>query len=366
MENGRWSAVRYGRTWCCLASGGGARAPTDWLCPGHHLRPQGLVGRVLNRHPPAAQHGPLARAASPRPDPAPGTSRPALYPCDARRSLVSGRGFRRPIRFRRVPATPASGRPARPGARSARPGPLPSLGSSASPRRRFPRRRADSPPLVPGGLRVRDASATPVPPRSPLAHAGRPRFGVPRGMPLIGRERPRRLLSPRPRGSPQGIALPSRGVHSSHRADDFLRAASPRRKRFMHCSGTKLVALGRPRAEAFDACTNIAIETAWLATFENECTRAAGPPATRHDARVAIAQRACVLERYAGALRMPDLPLIVGFELRAQPSQTAPVLDAPIFPAGETGPWGPDRILAPLGSLLLPQVAASAESPLRN
>jgi hypothetical protein len=111
-----------------------------------------------------------------------------------------------------------------------------------------------------------------------------------------------------------------------------------------------LAAFGRDTAEAFDACTNIAIGTAWLSSFESEC--AAQAP---RSARSALRERPCVLQRYAEALRMPDLAAVVTLELRAQKRFPLAVFDAPIFPrAPAARSWGPDRLWATPSPLLTP------------
>jgi len=113
-----------------------------------------------------------------------------------------------------------------------------------------------------------------------------------------------------------------------------------------------VTAFGRDPTDAFDACTNTAIGTAWLSTFESECARAAHAP---RSARAAIDERPCVLRRYAEALRMPDLVMVVTLELRAQRPAPLAVFDAPIFAPAGVRPWGPDRVFAPLTSLVTPE-----------
>jgi len=112
-----------------------------------------------------------------------------------------------------------------------------------------------------------------------------------------------------------------------------------------------VAAFGRESAEAFDPCTNAAIGTAWLSAFESECARAA---LARRLATVALDERACVLRSYAEALNMPDLVTVVTLELRAQRPTPLAIFDAPILAPPSTRPWGPDRVFAPLTSLLTP------------
>lgn len=110
-----------------------------------------------------------------------------------------------------------------------------------------------------------------------------------------------------------------------------------------------VTAFGRDTAQAFDACTNIAIGTAWLSTFESECARAAHAPRSH---AAALEHRACVLRHYAEAVGMPELAAVVTLELRAQRPMPLAVFDAPIFALPQARPWGPDRVFPPLRSLL--------------
>jgi hypothetical protein len=111
-----------------------------------------------------------------------------------------------------------------------------------------------------------------------------------------------------------------------------------------------LATFGRELAEGFDPCINVAVGTAYLSAFDRQCTALRRsiprPPAAE--------RRACVLRRYADALNMPELVLVVALELRAQPSSVATVFEAPIFPTEAVDRWGPDRIFAPLFPSLPP------------
>jgi hypothetical protein len=119
-----------------------------------------------------------------------------------------------------------------------------------------------------------------------------------------------------------------------------------------------LAAYGRSVSDAFDACTNVAIGTAYLAAFDAECSRAPGRP--RHPAPAAVERRACVLRRYADALDMPELVLVVNLELRSLRSVPPAVFEAPIFEAAPEHPWGPTQILAPVDPAL---TAAPSPAP---
>lgn len=113
-----------------------------------------------------------------------------------------------------------------------------------------------------------------------------------------------------------------------------------------------VAAFGRESAEAFDPCTNTAIATAWLSTFESECARAAHAAHAPHSKRVALEQRPCVLRRYAEALHMPDVVTVVTLEVSAQRPTPLAIFNAPIFAPAAARPWGPDHVFAPLTSLL--------------
>jgi hypothetical protein len=123
-----------------------------------------------------------------------------------------------------------------------------------------------------------------------------------------------------------------------------------------------LAAFGRDLGDAFDPCTNVAIGTAYLAEFDSECAHA---PGSRRPAGGAE-RRACVLQRCAQALQMPELPIVVNLELRSRRGAVQAVFEAPIFPPPTAPAWGPLQIFAPLRpSLAAPQAPSSpARSPL--
>jgi hypothetical protein len=107
-----------------------------------------------------------------------------------------------------------------------------------------------------------------------------------------------------------------------------------------------LVAFGRSLADAFDPCTNVAIGTAYLSAFDSDCSHDTGRPP--HRPVTGTERRACVLRRYAEALDMPELVLVVNLELRSLRGAPPTVFEAPIFAAAPEHPWGPVQIFAPL------------------
>jgi len=126
-----------------------------------------------------------------------------------------------------------------------------------------------------------------------------------------------------------------------------------------------LAGFGRDRREAFDACVNVAIGTAWLAAFGTDCARGGhGLPRVRGPRDT----RACVLRRYADAIEMPDLVPVVTreLELRAKSPKPLAVIDSGLFPTAPSGPWGPNRIFAPVTSLLLPPEEPSKRGEARR
>jgi hypothetical protein len=132
-------------------------------------------------------------------------------------------------------------------------------------------------------------------------------------------------------------------------------------------------AFGRTVPDLFDGCTNIAIGTAMLSNFAQQCEseahprsdraralatqRTDGKPARRLRARAPISggasRRQCVLRKYGEASAFVGLYEFVSLELSFQqhralfPSLTAKAQESPIFAGpsgGQAGPWGPDRI----------------------
>ncbi len=109
-----------------------------------------------------------------------------------------------------------------------------------------------------------------------------------------------------------------------------------------------LSAFGRTLEDGFDPCVNVAVGTAYLSAFDDECARTCHVRSPAHNP----ARRDCVLRRYAEAIQMPDLEAIVSLELRFQKALLRSVYESPIFPPGPPHSWGADRIFAPLSSPL--------------
>jgi transglycosylase-like protein with SLT domain len=115
---------------------------------------------------------------------------------------------------------------------------------------------------------------------------------------------------------------------------------------------------GRELADAFDPCTSVAIGSAMLSAFDEECARERPShpdlPAPRRRRRLPPAalvpsRRACVIRKYGEAIRMADFEMVTNLELGFQ----RPVIrgsvsvDAPVFPPDNARAWGPDCILVP-------------------
>lgn len=116
----------------------------------------------------------------------------------------------------------------------------------------------------------------------------------------------------------------------------------------MQLTPTWIDSFGRTNRDAFDACTNIAIGTAMLSQFDYECglsNATATPLADRQ-------RRACVIQRYADAIGVPEFVTVTNLELRFQrPAPFADhVLDTPIlFVAATESGGGADRIFVQVG-----------------
>ena len=121
-----------------------------------------------------------------------------------------------------------------------------------------------------------------------------------------------------------------------------------------------LAAYGQQLADAFDPCVNIAIGSAMLSAFDDDCVHHRGRPIRPRPLPDAPApnitplhplspRRLCVVRAYADATEQPDLEQAVTLELNQPAARTAlpdPV-DAPIFPTLPPRTWGPDRLLVP-------------------
>jgi hypothetical protein len=133
-------------------------------------------------------------------------------------------------------------------------------------------------------------------------------------------------------------------------------------------------AFGRSVSDLLDGCTNIAIGTAMLSNFAQQCATDANPrsdrarglamkrsadarPSRRRKSRALVnpsqERRQCVLRKYGEAVDFVGLYEFVSLELSFQqrralfPSFAARAQESPIFPElgvelGST--WGPDRI----------------------
>ena len=134
-----------------------------------------------------------------------------------------------------------------------------------------------------------------------------------------------------------------------------------------------LTVFGRALPDAFDPCMNIAIGSAMLSAFDDECAHgqhrraAAAPPSTASAPHALSPRRLCVLRTYGDALGETDFEELIILEL-SSPSP-APVLpdpsDAPIFPSLPPHAWGPDCLLVPLvpTDSPLPLTAALTQGP---
>ncbi len=93
---------------------------------------------------------------------------------------------------------------------------------------------------------------------------------------------------------------------------------------------------GRSPEELFNPCINVAIGSAMLSAYDYACARAGGRPGKGLPLR-----RECVLRRYAEALGLADLPMVVSLNLRSVAVDASPA-DAPILPpTGGFQAWGP-------------------------
>ena len=118
-----------------------------------------------------------------------------------------------------------------------------------------------------------------------------------------------------------------------------------------------LEAFGRPLSSAFDPCTNIAIGSAMLSTFDYECAVSARsrrqPPLLER-----VNRRACVLRRYESAIGVDDFEEVIQLELSVQRPRAPSIEDAPIFAPPSARAWGPDQLLVPVP--IAPLAAAAA------
>jgi hypothetical protein len=109
-----------------------------------------------------------------------------------------------------------------------------------------------------------------------------------------------------------------------------------------------LDAFGRELPDAFDPCTNVAIGTAMLSTFDYECAREGASPKARPkplSPSSREARRQCVLGKYGEAIGLADFTTLTRLELRYQRPKATAVEGAPIFAAPSARAWGPDQLL---------------------
>ncbi len=107
---------------------------------------------------------------------------------------------------------------------------------------------------------------------------------------------------------------------------------------------------GRPLRDAFDPCVNISIGTAMLSRFAYECRRQ--PRLGPHGLYSATDTQVCVAKKYAGAIGMPEFEEVIALNIffrQGQPRVVADGADAPVFMWRAEQPWGPGRILVPIG-----------------
>jgi hypothetical protein len=111
-----------------------------------------------------------------------------------------------------------------------------------------------------------------------------------------------------------------------------------------------LSTFGRPLASAFDPCLNVAIGTAMLSEFDEQCAGRAPIPTERARMLERTNRRVCVLRKYEAAIGAVDFADAILLELSVQRPATASIEDAPIFALPNPRSWGPDRLLVPLPS----------------
>jgi hypothetical protein len=110
-----------------------------------------------------------------------------------------------------------------------------------------------------------------------------------------------------------------------------------------------LDAFGRPLAEAFDPCENIAIGTAMLSAFDYACgleSTASRSPAKplRAQASEAHPRRSCALRKYEDAMGLPDFVSLTTLELRYQRLARVDLSATPILSAPSARAWGSDKL----------------------
>jgi hypothetical protein len=124
-----------------------------------------------------------------------------------------------------------------------------------------------------------------------------------------------------------------------------------------------LDAFGRPLANAFDPCVNIAIGTAMLSEFDAQCASKVPARDERGRRLERTNRRACVLRRYEAAIGSVDFADAIFLELSVQRPRAASIEDAPIFAPAPVRNWGPDQLLVPLPLATVPRATAPAALP---
>jgi hypothetical protein len=104
-------------------------------------------------------------------------------------------------------------------------------------------------------------------------------------------------------------------------------------------------AFGREATDLFDPCINVSIGSAMLSEFDYACGRPKATISAQNKSASHASRRTCAVQRYAQAVRMPDLASVVTLNLRNRGAPLASPADAPIFHAPPDRSWGSDRVL---------------------
>jgi hypothetical protein len=103
---------------------------------------------------------------------------------------------------------------------------------------------------------------------------------------------------------------------------------------------------GREPQDLFDPCINLSIGSAMLSEFDYWCARAKASQSNQ----LVASRRACVLPRYAEAIRMPELVTVAMLGIRHRGAPPVLPSDVPIFPTATEGrTWGSDCIFVTNG-----------------
>jgi hypothetical protein len=154
-------------------------------------------------------------------------------------------------------------------------------------------------------------------------------------------------------------ALPKSASEALARTADILANGGRPVLGLMQVPPLWMSVFGRELADAFDACTNIAVGTAMLSQFDSECA-AEGTPKTAPKPRApSAAGRRCVLRKYEEAIGEGEFATVTTLELRYQRPLAPSIADAPIFAAPQARNWGPDQLLVPASVLLAKSISPS-------